>query len=175
MSTTAPPTHCPQCQNEDLAYTGTHHAEGSEAWIGIHCSGCGRTFNEVFTFSHVEAAGDPAAVIEPAFSAESTSCEIQTTSRGGLEVMAVLVLSTAHLTAADAASLDAGLWPTAVADDEYGYFLWAGDAGAQPKPGDFTPSDGFIAAIALAREVGCRYVRFDRDGPAVDGLPAHAW
>ena len=108
-----------------------------------------------------------------------------------LEKMSVLVVST-HITLLDNSMLITFSGPDSghnlpssnlrSAEDEYGYFVWAGSlddeeatASHLHELGREGYSNDFIGVLQLALENDCPYVRLDRDGPVYKGLPKHNW
>lgn len=86
----------------------------------------------------------------------------------GLETMSVLVVSTAHMTKADARRIRDGE-AGEIASDVYGHFVWTESDAPYPL------SDAFNGVITFAADNGYGYVRFDRDGPACEHFPTFDW
>ena len=103
-----------------------------------------------------------------------------------MEIMKVLVLSTAHITEADNYKLEAqqeqqvsameglNLNPSR---DEYGMWVYTGYADDEDKltftNAGFSPAVYDVLQLGLAN--GCAYVRFDRDGEKLKDLPLFDW
>lgn len=101
-----------------------------------------------------------------------------TISREDLEILSVLVVSTSHLTAEEGTG---GLEEhalhgihTSVRDDHaMEIVLWD-----DPMPGymqSTPPSEGLAGVIAVARAHGIERIRFDADGPVLNGIPTYNW
>jgi hypothetical protein len=79
-----------------------------------------------------------------------------------LDIRAVLVLSTAHLSAATCRNLNSY---DGVAADEtpYGWLMFVpeGDVDELAHGSDWTPE--LLPIVKLARTIGCEYIHFDRD------------
>ncbi len=93
-----------------------------------------------------------------------------------LEIMKVLVASTAHLTAQEAECISSG---QAIGDTmpspmgwEYGGIVYVGGLHA---PKDEGMSDGLADVITVARANGVEWVRFDSDGPVLDNCATYEW
>lgn len=88
------------------------------------------------------------------------------------EIERSLVLSTAHISEATAALLgdhsEAEDFNVVVYAVEYGWLVWADSA-------DFAGAPELSALLKLAREQGCKWIRFDQDGEVVEGLPTFEW
>ncbi len=84
------------------------------------------------------------------------------------EIRKILVRSTAHLTPATLASLNAGTdqSPYSVDPVSYGFLLYAHDERPDGAP------DDVWAICVKARELGCDYVKLDCDAETLDGLEA---
>ena len=93
-------------------------------------------------------------------------------ARARLEIESTLVLSTGHVTKETADSLNGDIEPergwSPHFQNEYGWIFWA-DQDLQLVPEEFE------AIFALAKSVGCKWVRFDCDGPRVPTLPFFTW
>ena len=109
-----------------------------------------------------------------------------------MEIMKVLVLSTAHLTEKDHTLLaeqsdpdccpsfreHADLHPTR---DEYSLWVYAGYASDDDPTvtAELCALAGFSSNVyeilRLAQQNDCGYVRFDRDGEKIDGLTLFVW
>jgi hypothetical protein len=108
-----------------------------------------------------------------------------------LEIMKVLVLSTAHITEQDneLLLLHAGepfskVKTIRVAADEYGFFIYAGNyevpdnnEAHYSRLREFNVSESLIKVLKLAVKNKCQYVRLDRDVAVVkdEGLDTHDW
>lgn len=99
--------------------------------------------------------------------------------REALEISALLICSTAHLTEQEANGLleesnVRGISFT-IADE---YFLEAKlwiDQEEDPEGRDIEPSEGLAAVMAVAKAHGIERIRFDRDAPQIPGLPTYSW
>jgi hypothetical protein len=91
-------------------------------------------------------------------------------SGGDQNICALLVASTAHITAEEAQSLtDHGY-----ARGEYGFFCYVASSNAVlSELGGL--SEGLRGIIEEARRRGCTYVLLDRDGPTVSGIAIYSW
>jgi hypothetical protein len=86
------------------------------------------------------------------------------------ETHQILTISTGHIREAEADALDS-TDRTGTLCGNYGWLTWLPDEG----PLLARQSAGLRAVIKLARELKCRYVMFDRDGPMVSGIPHYEW
>lgn len=94
-----------------------------------------------------------------------------------------LVLSTGHVSAETARTLDywagnnAGATKTPLHPvfnkGAYGWWVYVGEDDAGPDGADL-PAD-LRACLALARQIKCEWIMFDRDAPAIDRLPTYEW
>ncbi len=93
------------------------------------------------------------------------------------EIRKVLVLSTAHLTPATLAHLNATPsddWGHSGNPIDYGFFMYAHDE--RPDWADEGPKkcpDDIWAICVKARELGCDYVKLDCDGEILEGLESY--
>ena len=90
----------------------------------------------------------------------------------GINILAVLDLSTAHLKPETVSLLDdtpAHLWPVSGGHIPYGYFMYAHDE----NMGDPGIPDDLWACIEFARANGCSHLRFDCDADSYEGLPVY--
>ena len=95
-----------------------------------------------------------------------------------MDIRRYLVLGTVHITVETAHRLDA--WaalapedrPLSVASTSYGWFVTV----PEPRSGGWPmlPSD-LLAAVSLAREMGCDQLLLDSDSPADAALPTYPW
>lgn len=102
--------------------------------------------------------------------------------RRGLEVMEVLVVSTAHLDEQEAQILNEG---GTITDElpspmtwEYGWIFFIGGPTSSPDDTRYTLdgySEGFKGVAQRAWDAGLEWVRFDSDGPELDGVPTYDW
>lgn len=91
-----------------------------------------------------------------------------------LEIRKVLVLSTSHAKqeTMDVAELNLNF----TGKFEYGAYFYVGDLGtvdALNDPEDY-PTD-LYECLMFAKEHGCDEVKFDCDGPILEGLPTYDW
>lgn len=98
--------------------------------------------------------------------------------REDLEILSVLVVSTSHLTAEEGTGgLEdhalRGIYTSVRHDHAFEIVLWDDPMPAymQSTP----PSEGLAGVIAVARAHGIERIRFDADGPVLDGLPIYNW
>lgn len=97
----------------------------------------------------------------------------------GLEVALVMVASTTHCTPADMERLELN---GAAYPSEYGALVladildFASDEDPFPgQKGQETWSSGLRDVVRRARAAGCRWVKFGRDGPEIDGIERYQW
>jgi hypothetical protein len=91
-------------------------------------------------------------------------------------IFEVLDISTCHLTNDDADRLtlndsEKTLGLPAYTLDEYGWLVYIGETG--DNWGNMSPE--FKEIMKQASELGCDYIRFDRDGREYDDLPKFEW
>jgi hypothetical protein len=95
-----------------------------------------------------------------------------------LEIMQVLVVSTAHVTEEEDGMLRNGkmindqlpsplVWP-------FGYVVFIGDERHYPLD-TIEGSDGFLGAAKVARDNNLEWLRFDADGPRIEGAKTYEW
>ncbi len=94
------------------------------------------------------------------------------------EIAKILIVTTAHLTPAerDRLSGEDGLPARAQLVGEFGMQVWVPPLSGiltYDSSGADSDSAGLTGCLKLARELGCRYVLFDRDAEAVDGVPLY--
>jgi hypothetical protein len=89
-------------------------------------------------------------------------------------VFKVLDLSTVHMTEEDAEKLNpcSGIQSLSYELGEYGWLIYIGEM--KENWGD-EMSEAFMNALKEAKELGCDYVRFDRDGRTYEELPVFDW
>lgn len=91
-------------------------------------------------------------------------------------VFRVLDLSTSHMTLDDNQVLELNRDSTGVMPayelGEYGWFCYVGEIDENWKE---DMSEAFLVIMQKAKEMGCEYVRFDRDGRTYDELPVFDW
>lgn len=80
------------------------------------------------------------------------------------EIQRVLMLSTGHLNVLELGFVS----EVATFTSDYGWLVSV-HREASPR----APS--LLAAVALAKQLSCDFVRFDADGPVVEELPAYEW
>lgn len=94
----------------------------------------------------------------------------------GHTVESYLITSTGHVTAAERDLFDAGKtpapWMVVSLSGDYGWLIHLSDALPESIPG---LSDGLAAVIQHARAHGLHYIRFDADGPDIEGAPTYEW
>ena len=90
-----------------------------------------------------------------------------------LEIHKTLIISTVHIEESD---LDV------IANDlisyelgEYGWLIWVNPVHVNNSLVKDVTSNALRAAIKLAQDNDCLYLRLDRDGPEVDELPKFNW
>jgi hypothetical protein len=91
-------------------------------------------------------------------------------------IFKVLDISTGHMTQDDNQVLELnrdtdGPMP-AYELKEYGWLVYVGELEDNWKE-DMSPA--FVEVLKKAQELGCDYVRFDRDGRVYDELPTFEW
>lgn len=104
-----------------------------------------------------------------------------------ITVMQALVASNAHLTKEEGekftAAADTGRWDDALAPDgnvgnpmswEYGWMFYVGGPGDWDADGEGL-GPGFAALVKLARANSLEWIRFDADGPEIEGIPTFDW
>lgn len=87
-----------------------------------------------------------------------------------MEIDTFLTISTAHVSNATREALDNGEMPFTVWSADYGWFLYAKhvENGSTSFMAE-TPAD-LVAAMRYAVAAGVAWLRFDIDGPEVEGL-----
>lgn len=92
------------------------------------------------------------------------------------EIMEVLVLSTAHLSAREGKTKAAD-WPVAVLDWEHGFEVYVSDAHINCEIPGHSPEDwpGLLEVSRCARGIGVDWVRFDCDADTMEGLTVYEW
>ena len=102
----------------------------------------------------------------------------------GLEISLVLEVSTAHCTPADMGLLELNGGPTMCVayPNETGALLLAAVLGLSADEDPFLGpkgqarwSSGLLDVVRRARAAGCCWVKFDRDGPLIDGIARYQW
>lgn len=89
-------------------------------------------------------------------------------------IFKVLDISTGHITEDDAKRLEANEDRiTAYSLHEYGWLVYIGEIIENWPKKYWSPA--FRKVLRVAKELGCEYVRFDRDGTEYDGLPKFDW
>lgn len=100
------------------------------------------------------------------------------------EIQKMLIVSTAHISKDDNEILGTfgepdGPMCLIVDPYPYGYIVWIGTySGDEEYPGQIKDeglSDEFISLMELAEQLGCEYLKLDRDGPIYDDLPTFEW
>ena len=104
----------------------------------------------------------------------------------GLEVSALMEACTWHCTEADMRAMEESA-ERHEGDESYGIVTYYTPFGAflLVEYDDHDPfaaeemerewSPGFLAVVQRARAAGCRWVKWDQDGPGIDGIPAYEW
>lgn len=91
-------------------------------------------------------------------------------------IFKVLDISTNHMSREDVDNLDqevaGGMAPVYVLK-EYGWLIYVGEINDN-WPGEQW-SEAFLNVLKLAADLGCDYVRWDRDGLIYDELPFFDW
>ncbi len=86
----------------------------------------------------------------------------------------VLVVSTAHVTKAEADQFGGGGHPLlAYLSWEYGWQVHVDPLGVDCDPPE--ASQGMLDVFRAARDRGCTWVRFDQDAPLLDGAEHYTW
>ena len=98
----------------------------------------------------------------------------------GITVESMLVASTGHITAAERDLFEDDTRHQAedivVYSNEYGFFLYLNwPSGDPPVFEQEGWSEGLQALARRAREAGCSWLKLDRDGNKVDGVPYYDW
>ena len=89
-----------------------------------------------------------------------------------LEIHKTLVASTGHLINASEIPESSLIFY----DLEFGWLLFIGESGypaSYPNPEDLNPEAAKL--VRIARENGCDWIRFDCDGPVVEGVGTFDW
>lgn len=81
------------------------------------------------------------------------------------EIQRILVISTGNLSFKTREALTAGAVKIIGLDWEYGWWVWINE----PDRDGTLPTD-LAAAVQLARQSDCQWVRFDADGDLAEGL-----
>lgn len=100
-----------------------------------------------------------------------------------IEIQRVLVVGTAHMTRSDSRLLEGGGYSRTYLKWEHGYWIWI--PSGQNSAADFADvradalmagmSEAFVSMLAKARDHGVEWLRFDSDGPTLDGQPTFNW
>jgi hypothetical protein len=88
-----------------------------------------------------------------------------------LEIHALLVASTAHITLDEARQLDA----CGYARDDCGWFFYVGERGCHVLCEIDRFSQGLKGIVRRARQAGCRYVLLDRDAKLLEDVATYEW
>ena len=98
-----------------------------------------------------------------------------------LEIIQLLVVSTANITEADDDALGANVGSDTLhlnaAKDSYGYFVYTGFVEDRTAK-DFVEagySEAVFNVLKAAHDAGCIYVKFDCDGETIEGLEVFDW
>ena len=87
-------------------------------------------------------------------------------------VFRVLDVSTSHISRDGAAVLESGTHDIAATFvDDFGWWIYA----EHDPVSVYDAVEGLPGVMRHARQLGCRYVRLDCDGPDVESLPAWEW
>lgn len=95
---------------------------------------------------------------------------MKTTMRDAVELMAVV--STQHLKPETALNLDA-LWTMCYPND-YGAFVYVDETFNTSHP-DVDVPDDLATVLREAAKHDIVWIKFDSDGPTIDGLPVYDW
>lgn len=98
--------------------------------------------------------------------------------REDLEILSVLVVSTSHLTADEGTGgLEEAPFPGCYATlaDDYAFEIKLWNDPSEADVCESKPSEGLAGVIAVARAHGIERIRFDADGPVLDGIPTYNW
>ncbi len=87
-------------------------------------------------------------------------------------IFKVLDISTGHMTLEDSKKLGPETKQPVYELDEYGWLVYVGE---MSENWDETMSEAFMNILKAAKELGCDYVRFDRDGRMYVDLPYFDW
>ena len=99
--------------------------------------------------------------------------EQQAAPADAAEIQKMLVLSTVHLSPTDCNKWMHSCPWTCFEKGDYGWFMDAcDDEGIYIQPG-VPLADR--SALTKAHQLGCDWIMFDRDGPALDDLPVYDW
>ena len=94
------------------------------------------------------------------------------------EIHSILVLSTGHLTERDCNEwMHTCPW-SCFEKGEYGWFMYAcpdEDGAEDDKTIAADVPMAVRSAIHKARQLGCEWIMFDRDGPELEDLPHYEW
>jgi hypothetical protein len=97
-------------------------------------------------------------------------------SQHGLIVETYLIASTTHITTAERDLFDDGKtpsqWMVVSLSGDHGWLIHLSDVLPETIPG---LSDGLAAVVQNARANGLHYIRFDADGPFIEGAPTYEW
>lgn len=87
----------------------------------------------------------------------------------------MLELSTGHVSETTAKWLDKAITAQGIAGAlwEYGWFVYCVDENSGTD--EYVYPDDLWGVMCFARKHGFYWVRFDRDGDCIDGLPTYDW
>jgi len=89
-------------------------------------------------------------------------------------IFRVLDICTCHMTLEDARMLEENIRDLSAYElGEYGWLCYVGEISDNWNTDGW--SEAFVNVLKKAKELGCDYVRFDRDGREYDELPVFDW
>lgn len=159
---------------------------------GLGLPGCVRVWKHVagLALGYVEETGASSGLVDIEHALDAASAarcpaaqeaiadllSLASATAAGHTVESYLITSTGHVTAAERDIFDAGKAPTPSMilsqSGDYGWMIHLSDTLPDTIPG---LSDGLAAVVEHARAHGLRYIRFDADGPAIEGAPTYEW
>ena len=89
--------------------------------------------------------------------------------------VAVLDVSTGHITAQDVESLKKEDCTVIAYEYEYGYFVYLSEDLSYSRKEHPNFSTSFLNILKRARKLHCKYVQFDADGTIYNDLTFHIW
>lgn len=94
-----------------------------------------------------------------------------------MQIMTALIVSTAHITEAEDRAIKEGNPPGELHTPfvwDYGYIFHVGEIGDDTFDPDLL-SAGMLGVFRYALEQQIEWVRFDCDGPTLDGIETYDW